>query len=49
MIFGSAIGVIFSIFSSISLLSTVSLGTGIGLLFGYFAYEIYSKKGESYS
>lgn len=49
MIFGCAIGVIISMFFLISLLSTVSLGAGIGLLFGYFAYEIYSKKGESYS
>ncbi|UJL46492.1 hypothetical protein KFZ58_00450 [Virgibacillus sp. NKC19-16] len=44
MIFGGAIGVILGMFSPISLLSTVSLGAGIGYLFGYFAYEIYSMK-----
>ncbi len=41
MIFGCAIGVILSIFFPISILYTVSLGAGIGYLFGYFAYEIY--------
>lgn len=49
MIFGCAFSVIISIFFQISLLPTVSLGAGIGYLFGYFAYEIYSKKGSSYS
>ena len=44
MLFGCAVGVILSMFFPISLLSTLSLGAGIGLLFGYFAYEIYSKK-----
>lgn len=44
MIFGCAIGVIFSMFFPTFLLSTVSLGAGIGLLFGYFAYESFSKK-----
>ncbi|MGE8206005.1 hypothetical protein ACQKP0_15770 [Heyndrickxia sp. NPDC080065] len=44
MLFGCAIGVISGMFFPISLLSTVSLGSGIGYLFGYFAYEIYSKK-----
>lgn len=49
MLFGCAIGVIFSTFLPTSLLSTVSLGAGVGLLFGYFAYEIYSKnKGTSH-
>lgn len=41
--FGSAIGIIFSMFIPISLLSGVNYGAGIGLLIGYFAYEIYSK------
>jgi hypothetical protein len=49
MLFGCAIGVIWGMFFQISLLSTVSLGAGIGYLFGYFAYEIYSKKGNNHS
>ena len=49
MIIGFAIAVLLNIFSLISLLSAIAWGPGIGLLFGYFAYEIYSKKGESYS
>ncbi|MBE1555558.1 hypothetical protein [Sporosarcina limicola] len=49
MLFGCAIGVTLSVFFQISLLSTVSLGAGIGYLFGYFAYEIYSKKGNNHS
>ncbi|MGN8645066.1 hypothetical protein ACTNEO_03110 [Gracilibacillus sp. HCP3S3_G5_1] len=48
MIIGCAVGILISMFFSISLLSTIGLGAGIGLLFGYFAYEIYSKKEESY-
>src|SRR5690625_197497 len=49
MLSGCAISVIFSNLFSTSLLSTVSLGAGIGLLCGYFAYEIYSKIGNSES
>ncbi|MBJ8055251.1 hypothetical protein JDS87_25730 [Bacillus cereus] len=49
MLFGCAIGAIFSMFFSVSLLLAVSLGAGIGYLFGFFAYEIYSKKGNNYS
>jgi hypothetical protein len=49
MLFGCAIGIILSMFFPISLLSTISLGAGIGLLFGYFAYEIYSLKREDNS
>src|SRR5690625_837520 len=49
MLSGCAISVIFSNLFSTSLLSTVSLGAGIGFLFAYFAYEIYSKKGNSES
>ena len=48
ILFGCAIGVILGMFFSIPLLTTISLGAGIGLLFGYFAYEVYSKKGESF-
>ena len=49
MLFGCTTGIIFSMLLSTSLLSTISLGAGIGLLFGYFAYEISSKKGISHS
>ncbi|MBP2079315.1 hypothetical protein [Oceanobacillus polygoni] len=49
MMIGCALAVLLSIFFPISLLSTIGLGAGIGLLFGYFAYEIYSKKGEIFS
>lgn len=49
MLFGCSIGVIVSMFFPISLLPAVSLGAGIGLLCGYFAYEIYSREGERYS
>lgn len=44
MLIGCVVGILLSLFSSISLLSAIGLGAGIGLLFGYFAYEIYSKK-----
>ncbi|KMY50222.1 hypothetical protein [Peribacillus loiseleuriae] len=49
MMIGFAVAVLLSIFSSISLLSTIAWGPGIGFLFGYFAYEIYSKKEEIHS
>ena len=49
MLFGCAIGVILGIFFPAFLLTTVSLGAGIGFLFGYFAYEIYSRKVTNYS
>ncbi|ALX50668.1 hypothetical protein [Lentibacillus amyloliquefaciens] len=49
MVIGCAVAVLLSIFFPISLLTTIGLGAGIGLLFGYFAYEIYSKEAESYS
>ncbi|MGE7882033.1 hypothetical protein [Bacillus sp. NPDC094077] len=48
MLFGCSIGVIVGLFFPISLLFTISLGAGIGYLFGFFAYEIYSKKGNNY-
>ncbi|ALX48308.1 hypothetical protein [Lentibacillus amyloliquefaciens] len=44
MMIGCAVAVTLSIFSPISLPSTIGLGAGTGLLFGCFAYEIYSKK-----
>lgn len=48
MLFGCIAGMILSMFFSIPLLSTLSLGSGIGLLFGYLGYEIYSKKVGNY-
>ena len=42
MPFGMILGLI-----SDSLLTNVSMGPSIGFLFGYFAYEVYSRKGES--
>ena len=45
MPFGLILGTIYSMFSSVPLLT--SIGPGIGFLFGYFAYEVYSRKGES--
>ncbi|MBM7601023.1 hypothetical protein JOC34_003444 [Virgibacillus halotolerans] len=44
MMIGCAVAVLLSIIFPIPLLSTIVWGPGIGLLFGYFAYEIYSKK-----
>ncbi|GIN60422.1 hypothetical protein J27TS8_04150 [Robertmurraya siralis] len=44
MMFGSALGAIISMYSPLSLLFTINIGAGIGLLFGYFAYEIFGKK-----
>ncbi len=49
MLVGCAIGLILSMFFSISLLSTISFGSGIGLLLGYFAYEIYGNIEENFS
>jgi len=45
MPFGLILGVIYSMFSSVPLLTSV--GPSIGFLFGYVAYEVYSRKGES--
>ena len=48
MTFGCAIGVIFGMFVEPSfLVFTVSLGAGIGYLFGVIASAIYSKKGKT--
>ncbi|MBU8878240.1 hypothetical protein BGM26_04450 [Bacillus sp. FJAT-29790] len=49
MLFGCAIGAVFGMFFPIPLVFTVSLGAGIGYLIGFFAYEIYSKKGNNHS
>ncbi|SFL99143.1 hypothetical protein SAMN04487943_10669 [Gracilibacillus orientalis] len=43
MVIGCVVAILLSIFFPISLPSIFSLGAGIGLLFGYFAYEVYSK------
>ncbi|PHD24489.1 hypothetical protein COF37_12460 [Bacillus wiedmannii] len=45
MLVGCMIGLIFPDFSLLS----ISLGSGIGYFFGYFAYEIYSKTGNNFS
>lgn len=47
MLLGSALGLVFSNLFPVSLLTTISLGAGIGMLVGYIAYEIYSKQKES--
>ncbi|MFC9446176.1 hypothetical protein ACFTSE_08045 [Bacillus cereus] len=49
MVLGCLIGIIIGIFSPDYLLLSVSLGAGIGYLFGFFAYEIYSKTGNNFS
>ncbi|EML9733418.1 TPA: hypothetical protein QCR58_004384 [Bacillus cereus] len=42
-------GLISGMFSPDFSLFSISLGSGIGYLFGYFAYEIYSKTGNNFS
>ncbi|MFZ7935873.1 hypothetical protein ACO1D2_23130 [Bacillus thuringiensis] len=49
MLVGCMIGLISGMFSSDFSLLSISLGSGIGYLFGYFAYEIYSKTGNNFS
>ena len=49
MMIGLALSVLLSIFTPFYFLSAIAWGPGIGMLFGYFAYEIYSKKEESHS
>ena len=49
MLVGCMIGLIFGMFFPDFSLLSVSLGSGIGYLFGYFAYEIYSKTGNNFS
>ncbi|MED0991394.1 hypothetical protein [Bacillus nitratireducens] len=49
MLLGCLIGIIVDIFFTDYSLFTVGLGAGIGYLFGFFAYEIYSKTGNDFS
>ncbi|MFS8350542.1 hypothetical protein COM95_27770 [Bacillus cereus] len=49
MLLGCLIGIIVDIFFPDYSLFTVGLGAGIGYLFGFFAYEIYSKTGNDFS
>ncbi|PFL17692.1 hypothetical protein COJ07_21755 [Bacillus cereus] len=49
MLLGCLIGIIVDIFFPDYSLFTVGLGAGIGYLFGFFAYEIYSKTGNTFS
>ncbi|MFJ1105489.1 hypothetical protein ACJTM1_17840 [Bacillus sp. GX] len=49
MLVGCIIGLIFGMFFPNFSLLSISLGSGIGYLFGYFAYEIYSKTGNNFS
>ena len=49
MLVGCIIGLIFGMFFPDYSLLAVSLGAGIGYLFGFFAYEFYSKAGNNYS
>ena len=49
MLVGCIIGLISGMFFPDYSLLAVSLGAGIGYLFGFFAYEIYSKTGNNYS
>lgn len=46
---GFAVTVLLSLFTPISLLSTITWEPGMGLSFGYIAYEFYSKTEESQS
>lgn len=48
MLFGCIIGLVFGMFSPDFSLLSISLGSGIGYLFGFFAYEIYSKTGNNF-
>ncbi|MBU5218010.1 hypothetical protein KQI67_15000 [Bacillus albus] len=49
MLIGCIIGLIFGMFYPDYSLLAVSLGSGIGYLLGFFAYEIYSKTGDNFS
>ncbi|HFK1548782.1 hypothetical protein ABEX39_26410 [Bacillus albus] len=49
MLIGCIIGLISGMFFPDYSLLAVSLGSGIGYLLGFFAYEIYSKTGNNFS
>lgn len=49
MLLGCLIGIMVDMFFPNYSLITIGLGAGIGYLFGFIAYEIYSKTGNSYS
>lgn len=49
MVFGSAGGVVFSLFFPVSMGLAIALGGALGLLGGYFAYSHYSKTEETSS
>ncbi|MEC5306509.1 hypothetical protein [Bacillus thuringiensis] len=49
MLVGCVIGLIFGMFSPDFSLLSISLGSGIGYLFGFFAYKFYSKTGNNLS
>ncbi|MBH0347362.1 hypothetical protein PDK24_10800 [Bacillus cereus] len=49
MLVGCIIGLIFGMFFPDFSLFSISLGSGIGYLFGFFAYEFYSKTGNNFS
>ncbi|PEW47977.1 hypothetical protein COJ17_18365 [Bacillus thuringiensis] len=48
MLVGCIIGLISGMFSPDFSLLSISLGSGIGYLFGFFAYEFYSKAGNNF-
>lgn len=47
MVFGTALGTVFSLIFPFTLGTGITFGAGIGLLGGYFAYEFYSKQEET--
>ncbi|GCF71401.1 hypothetical protein BC2903_52200 [Bacillus cereus] len=49
MFIGCIIGLIFGMFFPDYSLLVVSLGSGIGYLLGFFAYEIYSRAENNFS
>lgn len=46
MVFGTALGLVLSMFLPFTLGTGITFGAGLGLLGGYFAYEFYSKQEE---
>ncbi|WP_052131649.1 hypothetical protein [Planococcus sp. CAU13] len=48
LIFGAMLGTAASWILPFTLLTSVTMGSAIGYLFGYFAYEAYSRKEENY-